>query len=218
MLPQLHQGSSHFEIRTFNIILNHKSKPQLLEDPDESLSLILQLDHVLTGLFFSLLVASISLFLTTSFGSFWLLTDLLPVSRSRLAGGWPAEGDRLHRIGGKKGIVLPDTCGERCLPAGVLTFVASFTPGLCIQKDFRVMHYPWWKLLGNGGGRLWFSESSKLKAVPPLLLPAHTRLVSTLRLTWGYNFKLSVLLICFPLCNIYIKKKQLASLYQDQAG
>lgn len=35
--PPLHQGNAHFEICRFDVILNHKSKPQLLEDPDKSL-------------------------------------------------------------------------------------------------------------------------------------------------------------------------------------
>lgn len=103
MLPQLHQGSSHFEIRTFNIILNHKSKPQLLEDPDESLSLILQHDHVLTGLFFSLLVASISLLPPVSdrFGS-WQISCLFP------GAGWLVR-DR------QRGIDYTESVGKRGL-------------------------------------------------------------------------------------------------------
>lgn len=99
MLPQLHQGSSHFEIRTFDIILNHKSKPQLLEDPTKSLSLILQHDHVFTGLFFSLLVASIS---------------FLPPVSDRF-GSWQIPGAGWLVGGRQRGIDYTESVGKRGL-------------------------------------------------------------------------------------------------------
>lgn len=76
-------------LKYVSLILNHKSEPQLLEDPDKSLSWILQHQHVLTGLFgffFSLLVAIISLSLTTTFGLFWPFAGLLQVAGA----GWVA--------------------------------------------------------------------------------------------------------------------------------
>lgn len=108
-------------MRGFDTVLNHKSKPQLLEDPDKSLSLILQHDRVLTGLSFFFFSPACWLLSAASFlppvpDCFGPLQVCCRVPGAGWLGGWPAEGDRLHGIGGKRGIMLPDTCGE-ALPA-----------------------------------------------------------------------------------------------------
>lgn len=63
------------------------------------------------------------------------------------------------------------------------------------------------------GGADCAAQHSTVMQIPPFLLPAHTRLVSTLHSTSGDHYQLSALLICFPLC----AKKQLASLYPEHA-
>lgn len=117
--------------------------------------------------------------------------------------------------GRQRGIDYTES-GERgfCswLPAGALTFGPSRTPA---HRNTHSSVPP-----GPGGsssvmgGAGCAAQHSTVMQIPPLLLPAHTRLVSTLHSTSGDHFQLNVLLICFPLC----AKKQLASPYPEHAG